>query len=292
MKKTAIMTIVAVAVIAFTSKSYANEYDEKYFTIDKSSVKLELLETKGGSLNHGETIPLNGGETNQTIPKPGALPKPQGGPVINPSLNNQQGPTVNETLDTIDKIVNLMDKIFNIIDKNKPVLNTNINYANAVPYGTSHWTQLQGWSAPGTKRYAFSMKNLYGVEVVKVIYQVHWTHSGNFAGKGKFLTGVTVEPISITAGWGYTIDLTAEVPDSTIANVGTSEDPIASMQVQLNWKVSTITKVINEKAIYYIQGDGLMQEIASPFSKEVNEAKTKKQIETTKKLIEGTTVNW
>ncbi|MEA3306337.1 MAG: hypothetical protein U9Q34_00955 [Elusimicrobiota bacterium] len=286
MKKTAIMMIVAVAVIAFASKASANDiYDVKYFTIDKGSVKLELLETKGG-----QTIPLNGGTTTQAIPKPSDLPKPPGGPVINPS--GVKPPTANETIGTMDKIVNLMDKIFNIIAKNKPVVNTNISYANAVPYGTSHWTQLQNWSKPSTKKYAFSMKNMYGSEVVKVVYQVHWTHSGDFAGKGKFLTGVSVEPISIKAGWGYTVDLTAVVPDSTVANVGTSEDPIASMQVQLEWKVSTIIKVINEKAIYYIQGDGLMQEIASPFSKEVNEAKAEKQMETTNKLIDSTTTTW
>jgi hypothetical protein len=287
MKKIAIMMIGTLAVAAFASKASANMYDEKYFTIDESSVKIELLETKGG------TIPLNGGTTNQSIPKPGSLPTPPTGPMINPpGVNPGTGPSLNDTIGSIDKIVNLMDKIFNIIAKNKPVVNTNISYANAVPFGTSHWTQLQGWSKPSTKKYAFSMKNGFGSEVVKVVYQVHWTHSGNFAGKGMFLTGVTVEPISITAGWGYTVDLTAVVPDSTIANVGTSSDPIASMQVQLEWKVSTIVKIINEKAIYYIQGDGLMQEIASPFSKEVNEAKTAKQIEATEKLLGSTTVNW
>jgi len=294
MKKTAIMMIVAVAIAAFASKASANtEYDAKYFTIDKSSVKVELLETKGGSIDHGTTIPVNGGTTNQSIPKPGSLPTPPSGPIINPpGINPGTGSTVNGATNTIDKIVNLMDKVFNIIAKNKPVVNTNINYANAVPFGTSHWTQLQGWSKPSTKKYAFSMKNFYGSEVVKVIYQVHWTHSGNFAGKGKFLTGVTVEPISINAGWGYTVDLTAVVPDSTVANVGTSEDPIASMQVQLEWKVSTIIKVINEKAIYYVQGDGLMQEIATPFSKEAYEAKAEKQMEVTNGLIQNTTTNW
>ena len=145
-----------------------------------------------------------------------------------------------------------------------------MNYANAVPFGTSHWTQLQGWSKPSTKKYAFSMKNLYGGEVVKVIYQVHWTHSGNFNGVGKFLTGVTVEPLSVTAAWGYNVDLTAEVPDSTVANVGTSANPIASMQVQLKWKVHTIVKDIQQKAIYYVQGDGFMQQIATPFSEGVS----------------------
>ncbi len=252
MKKLLIMVFLMNIVLPATPSE--NNFDVKYFTI-KSVTNECLDEIKEG------TTPLNTGSIS----------------VINPPGINPQDPTVTGTIDTTDNIVNLMDKIFNIIAKNKPVVNTNISYANAVPFGTSHWTQLQGWSKPSTKKYAFSMKNGFGSEVVNVIYQVHWTHSGNFAGKGKFLTSVTVEPISITAGWGYTVDLTAVVPDSTIANVGTSEDPIASMQVQLEWKVSTIIKVINEKAIYYIEGNGLMQEIATPFSKEANETKTEKQ---------------
>ncbi|HBE89024.1 MAG TPA: hypothetical protein DDW67_07795, partial [Elusimicrobia bacterium] len=202
--------------------------------------------------------------------KPG-LPTPPTGPVINPPGPGATGaPTTgfqdaNQAVDLLDKIVNLAQKIFNIIEKNQPVVNVTTNYANAVPYGTSHWTQLQGWSRPATRRYSFSMKNGYGSEVVKVTYQVHYTFDGNFQGKGKFLTGVTVEPLNIETAWGYKVSLVSEVPDSTIANVGTSEDPIASMQVQLRWNVHTVIKDITSKAVYYVQGDGLLQEIGTPF---------------------------
>ena len=46
--------------------------------------------------------------------------------------------------------MNLVEKIWNIIEKNQPVVNITTNYANAVPLGTSHWTQLQCWSKPAT----------------------------------------------------------------------------------------------------------------------------------------------
>ena len=190
---------------------------------------------------------------------------------------NPAGASAGEIIGTIDQIVNLVEKIWNIIEKNRPVVNIAVNYANAVPYGTSHWTQLQNWSKPSTKKYAFSMKNKYGTEVVKVTYQVHWTHSGNFQGKGKFLTGVTVEPLNVVALWGYKVDLVAEVPDSTVANVGTHEDPIASMQVQLKWKVSTTFQSTDQKVIYYVQGDGLLQEIGTPFRKGL-EAKSDRRL--------------
>lgn len=277
-----LMTAIAAINIVLAGNIFA--YDAKYFEVDENSIKIEEIKdfTKGGTIKPGEIIPLNPGATVQpTVPSPIELPQPPLGPQINPPTDSNDNTglnNVNSTIDTIDSIVNLMEKIFSIIEKNQPVVNINVNYANAVPYGTSHWTQLQGWSKPATRKYAFSMKNLYGIEVVKVIYQVHYTHSGNLNGKGKFLTGVTVEPLSVETAWGYKVSLTAEVPDSTIANVGTHADPVASMQVQLKWTVHTIVKDIQSKAIYYLQGDGLIQEIGNPF-KNANQAKTAAHIE-------------
>ena len=277
MKK--LLALAAAATAVFAGRvSAAENLDMKYFTIDQDSVMIEEISDKGG-----------------TIPPPDQLPKPPSGPQINPPKpgdgpQQPTGPDINGTIDTLDKIVNLMEKIFGIIEKNQPVVNITTNYANAVPFGTSHWTQLQGWSKPATKKYAFSMKNAYGSEVVKVTYQVHYTYNGNFQGKGKFLTGVTIEPLSVTTAWGYKVSLVSEVPDSTIANVGTHEDPIASMQVQLRWTVHTMVKDITQKGIYYVQGDGLLQEIGTPF-KNAENARTQKKIDAATLDIATSTFN-
>jgi len=267
-----LLAITAAATSLFAGRvSAADNLDQKYFTIDENSVMIEEITDRGG-----------------TIPGPGELPKPPSGPVINPPMNGTPPTTpgtpgvngtatdpqtnfnnainnVNSTVGMIDNIVNLMDKIWGIIEKNQPVVNITTNYANAVPFGTSHWTQLQGWSRPATKKYGFSMKNAYGSEVVKVTYQVHYTYNGNFQGKGKFLTGVTIEPLNVVTAWGYKVSLVSEVPDSTIANVGTHDEPVASMQLQLKWTAHTAVKDITSKAIYYVQGDGVLQEIGTPF---------------------------
>jgi len=288
--------IVKLAVIANALLISGNvfAYDSKYFDVDESSIKIEEIvdNLKGGTIKPGEQIPLNPSSTS-TVPSPGELPTPPSGPVINSptdqGANNGSNPwdQVNNTVDALDKIVNLMQKIFEIIEKNQPVVNISVNYANAVPYGTTHWTQLQGWSKPATKKYSFSMKNAYGMQVVKVTYQVHYTYNGNFQGKGKFLTGVTVEPLNVETAWGYKVSLTAEVPDSTIANVGTHDNPIASMQVQLKWTVHTMIKDITSKAIYYVQGDGYIQEIGTPF-KNALEEKTQKTINDITEKIKAT----
>ena len=228
--------------------------DQKYLTIDKNSITLEEIKTPG-------TIQISTGTD--------ILPSPFVSGTSDPLGN------INGAVNTIDNLVNLVDKVFTIIQKNQPVVNTNINYAGAVPYGITHWGQLQGWSKPAVKRYGFKIKNLMGLEVVKLVFQVQRTCEGNYQGKGKFLTGVTVEPLNIDVVWGYNVDLTAEVPDSTIANVGTQQDPVASMQLKLHWKMHTSIQDTQYTDIFYLQGDGLLQELGIPYRDTV---KTQKEI--------------
>jgi len=245
-KKPAITALISALL---SGVAYAGQFDARSFDLDASSAKIEILEGEAGTSARDAGQPPAGPMIDPPMP---SLPQAPGG--FNPD-------GVNQAIGVIDNVVNLADKIWGIIEKNKPVVTIASNYASAVPFGTSHWTQLQGWSKPLTKKYRFSMNG------VNVVYQVHWTYGGNFQGKGKFLTGVSVEPLSVTAPWGHKVDLTAEVPDSTVANVGTKEDPIASMQIQLKWKISTGISSVDQKAIYYIQGDGFMQELGTPFKK-------------------------
>ncbi|HAT71496.1 MAG TPA: hypothetical protein DCS63_01610 [Elusimicrobia bacterium] len=281
MKKLLALTAAATALFA-SRVSAADKPDPRYFTVDANSVMIEEITDRGGSL------PLNPGAP--AIPAPEQLPQPPLGPQLNPPAPTGDAPIdpaagfnntvdqVNGAVGAMDSIVNLVDKIWTIIEKNQPVVNINTNYANAVPFGTSHWTQLQGWSKPATRKYSFSMKNTYGVQVISVTYQLHYTYGGNLQGKGKFLTGVTIEPLNVVTAWGYKVSLVSEVPDSTIANVGTHEDPVAAMQVQLKWTVHTAVKNVSAKAIYYVRGDGLSQEIGTPF-KNARDIKTQNKID-------------
>ncbi|MCR4820236.1 MAG: hypothetical protein K5838_03825 [Elusimicrobiales bacterium] len=286
MKKTfaLIAALAVVPAIAFA----ADKVDEKQFTIDVNSIELvELSPIPNDNYNRlfrrGEGGPT-GNSQGATIPAPSELPQAPSGPSVPtipsvptvPSVPTlpmaqdssqagfQQGvQNASAVVALIDQIVNLVDKIFTIIAKGQPVVNINVNYANAVPYGISHWTQLQGWKAPMTKRYGFYCKNLYGMKVVDVEYQVHYTYGGNYNGVGKYLTGVTVEPLKVDTAWGYNVDMVAEVPDSTITNVGTAENPIAAMQVQLRYKIHTIIKDSQEKEIFYVRGDGQFKRLTA-----------------------------
>ena len=212
--------------------------DPAYFTINPASVKITRLEVT---------------EENDFSSL---------GPVRDDSASS---------LVIIDQIVNTAARIWDIIKQNAPVVNLDTKYATAVPQGITAWNQLTEWKKPKTYIYGFYAENLYGATTIDVTYKVIFTAGGKYKGKGQYLTGVTVIPTTTNVSWGYRFSLAAQVPDSTIANVGTNKDPIASLQLKSAWKISTAIKESDGVSVYYIQGDGYFEEIASPFSK--NEVK-------------------
>lgn len=183
--------------------------------------------------------------------RPTAIPKPDGGGE-NPIL-------------VLDQIVNIAQKIWKIIEENKPIVDVKTQYAVAVPQGTTNWAQLAGWRPPRGDVYQLVAKNGYGAQVVKVRYQVLRTYGGSVGGKGRYLTGVTVEPLLVEVAWKYKLTLRAEVPESSVVNAGTHEDPVAAMLVKLFWRIETPIKDSQGQGVYYVTGDGGFAEVGRPF---------------------------
>ena len=210
--------------------------DPKSFTLDKDSIQLTRLEDPA---------------PKDIVPPVPQLPTPPGGEEPDP-------------ITTIDRIVNLAKKIFDIIKENQPVIDVTTTYANAVPEGITHWSQLSGWSEPAATRYRLSAKNLYGVEVIDCQFTVIRQHSGSYRGKGRFLNAVTVEPGHLSAAWGYRLGLKFEAP--SVANVGTNEDPVASMIAQVTWSIATVLKHDQGTNVWHLRGDGAFREVGGAFT--------------------------
>ena len=175
---------------------------------------------------------------------------------------------------SIEKIVNIASKLWQIIKDNAPVVNIDTKYATAYPQGVTSATQLAGWSRPKSYVYGFYAENLYGSVMIDVKYKVTYTYNGSYKGKGKYLTAVTVVPEKAQGSWGYRFQMSATVPDSTIANVGTDTDPIAAMQLKLSWTMASVLKQVDGTSVYYVEGNGYYEEIASPWKKDLAEVKT------------------
>lgn len=232
--------------------------DPDYYTIKKDSVKVTLLAV-------GDEQYVNYVQLQENPPKDLA-----------------------SVLVNIDSIVNIASKIWKIVEANAPVVNVDTKYATAYPQGVTSASQLAGWSRPRSYTYSFYAENLYGMVMIDCKYKMSFTYGGSYKGKGKFLTGVAVIPTTVTAGWGYKFYMTAAVPDSTIANVGTDIDPVAAMQMKLSWTMKTVLKEIDGTSIYYVEGNGYFEEIASPFrkkAKQVEEVKSAAQLLAPEKLF-------
>ncbi|MBI5238831.1 MAG: hypothetical protein HY926_00020 [Elusimicrobia bacterium] len=230
--------------------------DPKAFTIDESSIRIVKL----GPAVAPKQIGL------PEKPKPGGKTPPRG---------EEPGGGGEDPLVVIDKIINLGKKIWEIIEANKPVVNIQTTYGTATPQGISHWTQLAGWKAPEGTVYGFYAKNAYGATVINVRYQVLRTCGGNYKGKGQYLTAVTIEPLTVDVLWGYKFNLGVEIPDSSIANAGTAEDPLAAMQPLVKWSIATVLKESNGRSLYYLRGDGLFKEIGGPFGQAYDDSVAK-----------------
>lgn len=214
----------------------AAQKDPDAFTLDASSVRLLRL----AELPPAPPLPPG------PIP-PGPFPPgplPPGG--INPG-----------------DIINIGKIIWEIIEANRPVVDVRQSYAAAVPKGITHWTELSGWNPPELSVYELTADNKRGGKAVQVRFQVMRTAGGNYRGKGKYLTGVTVEPIMISVSSGYKFYLEAFVPPETVANRGSQEDPIAGMVAVLRWTIKTVAKETRGSRQFYLQGDGLFKEITA-----------------------------
>ncbi|MBI3549959.1 MAG: hypothetical protein HY078_13055 [Elusimicrobia bacterium] len=181
----------------------------------------------------------------------------------------------------IGAIVNTLLKVWDIIKANAPVVDITRHYANAMPEGAT-WTRMAGWKPPEGKDYSFKATNKFGGSVVEVKYQVLRTYGGGYVGtdgvkRGKYLTGVTIQPLNVYVAWGYRFSMKASVPD--VINVSeTTQDPIAGMTVNVLWTIDTPLQHQEGTGVYYVQGDGMFREIGGPF-KEASIERTERRVE-------------
>ncbi|MDE2314504.1 MAG: hypothetical protein KGL04_10085 [Elusimicrobia bacterium] len=164
-----------------------------------------------------------------------------------------------DAIPELSDIINLGLKIWSIIEKNKPVVDITTQYASALPKDLSQWSDLQGWHAPAGNVYRLTANNLYGARVIDVTFEVLRSYGGNYNGMGRYLTEATIEPLKVNVDWGYKFSLAANIPDSGIINVGTSKNPIAGMTLEASWRIDTALKTSAGRAVYYLQGDGLLR---------------------------------
>jgi hypothetical protein len=159
----------------------------------------------------------------------------------------------------IDTIINIGKKVWAIIEAGKPVVNVQLNSASAMPAGIKGWQQLAGWKTPRSSTYRVNYTNLYTMNVVDFSYRVMFTYGGSYNGQGRYVTGATIVPAALDVAWGYSFKANVEIP--TVVNMGTVQNPVGGIQMNVNWEVGTVIKNSQTRASYFVDGLGQLKQL-------------------------------
>ncbi|MBG08981.1 MAG: hypothetical protein CME68_09500 [Halobacteriovoraceae bacterium] len=160
-------------------------------------------------------------------------------------------------MEVIKAIVALGERAWDLVVMGKPIVRSNhvpiavlpqIEGRDIIPM------DLERWSLPKSKTFSFSAKGRTGKELVKFDYAVHFTHSGQFNGKGKFLAAVNITPLKIKVKWGQKFNSHTELLE--VVNHGTKENPIVSALMKITYTITSMTKTTQASEMYHIVGDG------------------------------------
>ena len=154
---------------------------------------------------------------------------------------------------TLDHIINIGKKVWAVVVAGKPVMNVKFDFATAMPKGITAASELHGFSDLQFKSFEYAGTNTYGFEVFKVQYTVVYQYAGAFGGKGAYIASASIVPQNVSVLWGYSLGM--NVDNVAVSNLGTSESPVAGMNLMANIKVSTVLKAVEINELFAIRGD-------------------------------------
>lgn len=160
----------------------------------------------------------------------------------------------------LSNIINTGKNSWPIILDNKPVVNINVDYATAIPAGIKDSMELQNFSNATFNSYEILAHNIYGMEILKIEYTTIHQYGGDYQGKGKYLTSISVIPTLIDIGWGMKVNFTTKTV--SVSNVGTQTNPIASAIVDINIQISHLLKYTHIGAAIQFRGDSALVNIS------------------------------
>lgn len=209
--------------------------DPKYFKVVKLEVRAVQSSALEGSIGSGL-------ETNcNASPSPG-------------TFKNNLLIGFDDLAYRIEQIMNIGSRVWDVIQQNKAVVNLKNDAGTALPAGAKCWLELQSWSRPQTKAFTASLKNAYGLEVVKFKYKVIYVTGGNVNGRGRYIGFATIQPVETKVAWGFKFNAQGMV--LAVMNTGTHNDPIAGMMLSVVYATESSVSNHTYAQNYFIDGTG------------------------------------
>jgi hypothetical protein len=73
---------------------------------------------------------------------------------------------------------------------------------------------------------------------------------------GAYLANVSIHPQEIQVKWGQSFDANVRIANSL--NLGSQQDPIAGLELSLEWTITNPITEIQSKRVYFVDGLGRM----------------------------------
>jgi hypothetical protein len=162
-----------------------------------------------------------------------------------------------DALDPLNAVIAVGEKVWKLIEAGRPVVSFKAPVVHALPFEKICWHQLQGWQPPQSAKWEVRYKNKLGMDVVRFTYRISYAAGGKLETKGRYLANVTVTPAELSVKWGFEFGAEAQV--GRALNLGTSEDPLAGLQLMVNWNIkSRIAEELRSQS-YFVSGDGTLK---------------------------------
>lgn len=221
------------------------------FTVNVKAEVLSNDEIKRLTIDHVEVTPVNT-EAFMLDRVYVELPKAPTNPIDEISI-------------ILDGLIAIGKKIWPIIEAGRPVINNKLAPAvSIIPQLEKPTTgvlyEMENWSVPKAQSFRVSYKNMLGMEVVGFTYTVMFQYNGAYKGNGKYVTSFKVLASNIYCAWGFDFDASSEL--ISIANVGTSMDPVASGIVGINYAIKGKLNEQRNASSVYVDGLGRMQVVS------------------------------
>jgi hypothetical protein len=235
------LKVFSIALLAFALSSTVHAevksspyYQIKSYSIHEEPVNQESMMTIRKSIQERQALRMQGLDD-----------KFNPGDVLNP---------VKEVDATLDVIINMGAKIWKIFEASTPVVNLATKRANALPRDATDWRDMSNWSDLEGRQYSIEYKNGFNATVVKFSVLMTYSHSGQFKGKGKYLSDVGFLVNEYWVAPLYKLEGESQVVG--VRNVGKANDVIAAMELNMVWRVSNVLVKSQNAMNYFIRGDG------------------------------------
>ena len=236
---TAVFVVALSGVYAHASDNWWAIQSEQIRKISETSLTSQTsTDLDYNNCSNVDTINLGGASTLN----------PRGPAPLSPSAVNP----LNQV--SISQIINIGEQVWSFIQNNRPVVTAKTMSASALPRGVSCWTDLDNWQPPRSETYQVIYRNLFGIQVIKLEFSLIYSYGGQYNGLGRYLMNATVQYRDLQVAWGgFHVSADASVP--TVINIGSKENPVAGMQMNVNWTVSGLNH-IERTASFFVAGDG------------------------------------